>query len=141
MKTQLFNQHVEALAVLGEIDRVGRCAEDRHARALERQRELERRLAAELHDHPVGLLALDDRQHVFERQRLEVQPVGGVVVGRDGLRVAVDHDGLEAVLSQREGRVHAAVVELDALADAVGPAAEDHDFLRAIVGVASSSPS
>ena len=31
-------------------------------------------------------------------------------------------------LAQGEGRVHAAVVELDALPDAVGPAAEDHDL-------------
>jgi hypothetical protein len=74
-------------------------AEDRHAGALERHGELERRLAAELHDHAVGLLALDDREHVLERQRLEVELVDGVVVGADRLRVAVDHDRLEAVLA------------------------------------------
>ena len=67
-------------------------------------------------------------EHVLERQRLEVQPVGGVVVGRHGLRVAVDHDGLVAVLAQRERGVNAAVVELDALPDAVGTAAEDRDL-------------
>ncbi len=53
----------------------------------------------------------------------------GVVVGRDGLGVGVDHHRLEAQLLGGEGRVHAAVVELDALADAVGPAAEDDDLL------------
>ena len=78
---------------------------------------------------PSRLLALDDAQHVLERQRLEVELVGGVVVGADRLRVAVDHDGLEAVFLQREGGVHAAVVELDALPDAVRAAAEDHDLL------------
>ena len=57
---------------------------------------------------------------------------------RDGLRVAVDHDGLEAVFLQREGRMHAAVVELDALADAVRAAAEDHDL--AAVGRARPRP-
>ena len=31
-------------------------------------------------------LAVDDRHHVLERQRLEVQPIDRVVVGRDGLR-------------------------------------------------------
>src|SRR3712207_8407611 len=31
-------------------------------------------------------------------------------------------------LAQRERRVHAAVVEFDSLADAVRPAAEDHDL-------------
>ena len=40
----------EALAVLGEIDRVGRRAEDLDAGRLQRQRELERRLTAVLHD-------------------------------------------------------------------------------------------
>ena len=80
---------------------------------------------------PERLLDRDDLEHVLQRQRLEVQPVGSVVVGGDGLRVAVDHDGLEAVFAQRKRRVHAAVVELDALADAVGPAAQHHDFLAA----------
>ena len=70
----------------------------------------------------------DDLEHVLERQRLEVQAVGGVVVGRDGLRIAVDHDGLVAVLAQRQRRVHAAVVELDALPDAVRAAAQHHDL-------------
>ena len=48
---------------------------------------------------------------------------------RHRLRVAVDHDGLEAGLLQRIGGVDAAIVELDALADAVRAAAEDDDLL------------
>ena len=36
--------------------------------------------------------------------------------------------GLVADLARGEGGVHAAVVELDALADAVRAAAEDHDL-------------
>jgi hypothetical protein len=47
---QLVDQLLEALAILGEIDGVGRGAEDGNARRLERLGELERRLAAELHD-------------------------------------------------------------------------------------------
>ena len=58
-------------------------------------------------------------------ERLEVQPVGRVVVGRHGLGVAVDHDRLEPGLAQREAGVHAAVVELDALADPVRARPED----------------
>ena len=38
-------------------------------------RELERRLAAELHDHAPRLLDVADLEHVLERERLEVQPV------------------------------------------------------------------
>ena len=105
--------------------------------ASQRLRELERRLPAVLHDHALGLFDLDDLEHVLERQRLEVQAIGGVVVGRHGFRVAVDHDGFVAVLAQRERGVHAAVVELDALPDPVRAAAE-HDDLVAIgrVGLA-----
>ena len=89
---------------------------------------LQRRLAAELDDHAFGLFAIVDLEHVLERERLEVEPVGGVVVGRNGLGVGVHHDRLEPVLAQREGGVHAAVIELDPLPDAVRPAAEDHDL-------------
>ncbi|KPV52580.1 hypothetical protein SE17_14635 [Kouleothrix aurantiaca] len=74
------------------------------------------------------VFALPDIQHIFQRQRLEVQPVTGVVVGRDGFGVAVDHNRLVAKVAQGHAGMHAAVVELDALADAVRPAAQDHDF-------------
>ena len=76
-----------------------------------------------------GEFGVVDLQHVLKGQRLEVEAICGVVVGGDGLGVAVDHDGLEPVLAQRQRRVHAAVVELDALADAVRPAAQHHDLL------------
>ena len=78
---------------------------------------------------PFACSLSQDFEHVLGGQRLEIEPVGGVVVGRDGLRVAVDHDGLVARLAQREAGVAAAIVELDALADAVRPAAEDDDLL------------
>ena len=64
-------------------------------------------------------LGVDDLEHVLERERLEVQPAGGVVVGGDRLGVAVDHHRVEAGVAQREAGVHAGVVELDALADPV----------------------
>ena len=123
----------EPLAVLGQVDRIGRGAEDPDAGLLQRQRQLQRRLPAELHDarrrrrRPSCSRSMIG-DHVLERQRLEVQPVDGVVVGRHRLRVAVDHHRLEALLAQREGGVTAAVVELDALADAVRAAAEDDDL-------------
>ena len=125
---QPLDELLEALAVFGDVDRIGARADDRHARVAERLGKLERRLATVLHDHAERLFDVHDFHDVFERERLEIQPVRRVVVGRDGFRVAVDHDGLEPVLAQRERRVHAAVVELDALADAVRTAAEDHDL-------------
>ncbi len=119
----------EGAAVLGGVDRLGRGAHDRHAVVLEGLRETQRGLAAELDDDArdrSGLrLGVDDLQDVLERQRLEVQTVGGVVVRGDGLGVAVDHHGLVARVAECEGGVDAGVVELDALADAVGTRAED----------------
>ena len=135
-QTQLGEQRRESLAILGAIDRVGRGADDRHARARQRHGQAQRRLTAELHDHALRLLDLDDRQHVLERERLEVEPIARVVVGGDGLRIAVHHDGLVAVLGQTHQSVHAAVVELDALPDPVRPAAEDDDLrIRSKVGL------
>ena len=63
----------------GQIDRVRGGAEDRHVGLFQRTREFQRRLAAELHDHAmqraVGAFGGDDLEHVFGRQRLEIQPV------------------------------------------------------------------
>ena len=101
---QVVEQLAEELAIFGEIDVFGIGADDRHAEALQRQREIERRLPAELHDDAIGLFGVDDVEHVFQRERLEVEAVAGVVVGGDGLRIAVDHDRLDAHLLQREAR-------------------------------------
>ena len=130
-QVELDQQLLETLAVFGNIDRLGAGADDRHTRGLERLGQLERRLSAVLHDHADRLFDLDNLEHVFEGQRLEVEPVGGVVVGRDGLGVAVDHDGLVARFTQGHRSMHAAVVELDTLADPVR-AATEHDDLLAI---------
>ena len=50
---------LEPLAVLGQVDGVGRGAEDRHAGLLQRLGQLQRRLAAELHDHARAARRLD----------------------------------------------------------------------------------
>ena len=79
--------------------------------------------------HPHGLLSFDDIQDVLIRQRLEVQPVRGVVIGAHGFRVAIDHDRLDALFAERKRGVYATVIELDALPDAIGTAAQYHDLL------------
>ena len=127
LQPQAVQDVLELLPVLGVLDRIDAGADDRHAGVLERPGQVQRRLPAELHDHPVRLDPVADVQHVLGRQRLEEQQVGRVVVGRYGFRVAVDHDRLDAQLAQGEAGVAAAVVELDPLADAVRSAAEDHD--------------
>ena len=70
--SQVVEQAAEQLAVFGEIDvrRIG--ADDGDAETLQGQREIERRLAAELNDQAIGLLGIDDVEDVLKRQRLEV---------------------------------------------------------------------
>src|SRR6188472_4434327 len=104
-----------------------RCAEDAIAARLDVPREPERGLAAELRHDADRSLPVEYREHLLRGERLEVEAVGGVVVRRDGLRVAVDHHGFVAEPAKRLHGVHAAVVELDPLADAIRARAEDHD--------------
>ena len=132
LQAQLVDQLGEAFAILGQVDAVGGCAEDRIAGRLDFLGQLERRLAAQLDDHALQLpllrLTAEDFEHILAGQRLEVEPVRRVGVGRHRLRVAVDHDRLETRILQREGGVAAAIVELDPLPDPVRPAAEDDDL-------------
>ena len=125
---QPFEQRVEALPILREIDRVGRCADDRNPCLFQRNGKLERCLPPKLHDHALGLFDFDDLEHVFESERLEIEAIARVVVGRDRLGVAVHHDRLEAGLAQGEDRMDTAVVEFDPLPDPIGSTAEDHDL-------------
>ena len=86
-------------------------------------------LTAQRRDHAVGLFKVDDVHHILGGQRLEVQLVGGGVVGGDGLGVIVDDDGLVARLFDGHDGVDGGVVKLHALTDADGACAQHHDLL------------
>jgi hypothetical protein len=77
---------------------------------------------------PLRFFFFNNGENIFERERFEVQPVGGIVIGRDRLRIAIHHDGFEAILAKGIRGVAAAVIEFNSLPDAVGAAAENHDF-------------
>ncbi len=98
-QAEFLDQFLESLAIFGKVDRIGRRADDRHTGGFERACELQRGLSAVLHDDAFRLFLVDDLEHVFERHRLEIQAIGSVVVGRDSLRIAVDHDGFIAILA------------------------------------------
>ena len=125
---ELVEHRAEAFAVFGQVNRLGARAHNGHARFLERMRKLQRRLATERHHNAVGLFDIDDVHDVFVGERLEIQAIACVVVGGHGFGVAVHHDGFVAGLMQRVARMHAAVVELNALANAVGTCAQNHGF-------------
>ena len=126
---QTVRELLEEVAIFRGIDIIRACADDCGARVLQLHGQIQRGLSAELHDDAGALLALVDVHHVFERQRFKVELIAGIVVGRDRLRIAVDHDGLKASIAQRKGGVTAAVVKFNALANAVRAATEDHDRL------------
>ena len=69
---------------------------------MQSHRKIQRSLAAKLNDHAFGLFHIDDVHHVFERERLEVETIGRVVIGRDRFRIAVDHDRFETGVAQRK---------------------------------------
>ena len=129
LETKLVNHQLEALAVFRLVDGIRRGTDNRHAGGLQGARQFQRRLAAILHDHTLGLFLGDDGQHVFQRHRLEVQAIRRVVIGGHGFRVTVDHDGLVTVVLHGEGGVHTAVIELDALTNPVGATADHHDLV------------
>ena len=73
----------------------------------------------------VGRLGVDDAADALRVERLEVEPGRGVEVGRDGLRVRVDHHRAPARPAERVGGLDRAVVELDPLPDPDRPGADD----------------
>ena len=76
-----------------------------------------------MHNHAPRVFGAHDFEHVFQRERLEIEAVGSVEIGGHGFGVAIDHNGFKARFAQRQSGVHAAIIKLDALADAVGAAA------------------
>ena len=72
-QAELVEHCAELLAVFGAVDRADRRADQGSAGALEAAGEVERRLAAELHDDALGLGCVDNVHHVFVRERLKEQ--------------------------------------------------------------------
>ena len=133
LDADLVNQLLEEVAVFGEVDVFGACADDVCTGLLETHGEVQRSLAAELHDDARAIFAFVNAHHVFERERFEVELVGCIVVGGNRFGVGVHHDDFVAFAAQRKGGVAAAVVEFDTLTDSVRAAAQHHDALLVTV--------
>ena len=89
-------------------------------------------MPAEGNHHAVRLFGGDYAHHILRRERLEIQPVRRIKIGRNGFRVVVDDHDLVAALPQRPYAVHGGIIKLDALADADRPRAEhEHGFALA----------
>ena len=77
------------------------------------------------------MLHFNDPHHILRGEGLKVQPVGGVIVGGDGLRVVVDDDHVIAQLFQGLDTVDGAVIKFNALADPNGAGPQDDDGVPA----------
>ena len=119
----------EARTVFGDVDRLRTRAEDRLVCARQRPGEVDRRLAAELDNRrraaTVVRLVREEVPDGLFVEWFEVEAVAGVEVRGHGLGVRVGHDGGNPRFLERPGGVNCRVVELDALADANGPAAQN----------------
>ena len=89
-------------------------------------------LPTELHNHAmqraVLLLNPQDFHHMLIGQRLEIQSVRGIIICAYGFRIAVDHNGLIALICERVAGVAAAIVKFNALPDPVWSAAQNNHF-------------
>ena len=128
-----FEQLVKALSVLRHINGVIGGAENIHAVVAHELGELDSGLTAERDHDAVGVLGLDNAHHVLVGERLKVESVGGVKVGRNGFGVVVDDHHVVACLLERPYAVNGGVVELDTLTDTDRTGAEYDDGLFAVV--------
>src|SRR3972149_10554773 len=94
---------------------------------VQRLRQFQWRLAAELNDDALGILLIDHIEDIFQSQRLEIEFVGSVVVSRDRFGIVVEHNRLEALFTQGQRGMHTTVIELNPLPNPVWTAAEDQD--------------
>ncbi len=114
---QIAQKAVERFPIFRHIDRVNGRTPDRRPCVVKLLRDIERRLPAKLDQYAVWLFRVDHVHDMLEGQRLEIQAIRRVVIGADGFRVAVDHDGFIAHLMKRETGVDTTVIELNALPD------------------------
>ena len=120
---------VELFAILRHVQGLAVAADDRHAAAGQLAGEIDRGLPAEGEHHAARVGRAICRLDLVGARRLEDERVGDVEVGRDRLRIVIDDDRRAARGPQRPGRVHAAVIELDALSDANRSASHHDDRL------------
>src|ERR1035438_6665979 len=86
-ESQFVEDGRKQLPVLGDLNAFGGSPYDVHAVRLQGGSEVQGGLPPELHDRPKALLLPVDLEDVLERERLEIEPVARVVVGRHGFRV------------------------------------------------------
>ena len=126
---QLVQHRGKHFAILRALDALRARAQNVYAIGLQIEREIQRRLPAELRNDAPAFFTLINVQHILERERFKKQFVARVVIRGNRFRIRIHHQRLEPILLQRERRVHAAVIELNPLPNPIRTTAENHHLL------------
>ena len=147
LESHLIEQRFESIAIFGQVNRIETSTDERHASLRETMREIQRCLPTKLHDRandsPTAISAinaaaiqpLDHIEHILKREWFKEQEIACVIICRNRFRIRVDHHAFKAHRLTGKRGLAAAVIELDALTDAVGSTAKNHDLL--VVGHAN----
>ena len=95
--------------------------------------EVIRYLTTSRDDDTMWLFHVDDIQHSFKGQLIEIQTVTHIIIGRDGLWVIVDHHRAPSLLADRVQCLYTTPVELHRRADAISPRTQYDDALLVIL--------
>src|SRR4029453_2933209 len=104
---QTAQQCAEARSVFCQVGGFASGSQDVEATRLEPPGQVQRCLPAKLDNHTKWTFCKHYVGDIFESDRLEVKDVGNVVIGGNGLRIAVHHDRLNTKLSQSLAGLHA----------------------------------
>ena len=126
---KLGKKFFKQVAVFRLVDRRAIGADDLDAAVVKRVGKVDGGLSAEGGDDAFRLLKIDDRHHVFGRERLKVQLVRRGVIGGNGLGVVVDDDGFVARALDGLHRVDGGIIELNALSDTDGAGAQNDELV------------
>ena len=113
----LFKNLVKKLSVLGSVNVLGTCSENRNSHLHKALGELNRRLSTELDNRSVRLLKLNDILNILRCKRLKVKLVRNIEVRTYSLRVVIYNDCLIAFLLECPCTVNRAVIKFDTLTD------------------------
>ena len=105
VESEAMKQRGKVLSILCHFDAFRLRTDDVHTVGLKSVGKIERSLAAKLDNCRPTIFTLVDIQGVFEGQGLEIEFVTRVVIGRNCLRIRIDHNRFEAFFSQRESGV------------------------------------
>lgn len=117
----------ELVSVLGGVDHLGGGTVDLDVLSVKLESDVVGGLTSHREHHTRRSLGVVNVEDGLERDVLKVESIGLVVIGRNRLGVVVDHDRLEAQLSQRSDSSHRTPIELDRRTNSVHTRTKNHD--------------